>query len=146
METPPPSQQHTDRESHKMNTHSTSSPSGTHSHTCHSRLMGKYIPHRRHDNRIISHSSDPLHILFVCMYELVCEREHQHAHLLVCWRVVCTVCALRDSAASHKFPYDEPRGRLDKAQSRNRDRKTHRSPPGHHNVECEACIPVMERH
>lgn len=82
--------QQTDGESHKIHTHehSTSSPSGTHRHTCHRRLMGKYIPHRRHDNRIISHFSDPLHVLFVCMYELVCVCEHQHAHLLVCWRVV----------------------------------------------------------
>lgn len=51
------------------------------------RLMGKYIPAWRHDKRIISHFSDCLHVLFVCMYELVCvrEREHLRACLWVCW-------------------------------------------------------------
>lgn len=95
-------------------------------HTCHGRLMRKYILHRRHDNRIISHPSDPRHIPFVCM----CVRAPAHTHLLVCWQVVCTVCALRDSA-SHKFPYDEPRGRLDcKGESRAGRLKT-----AFHNVE-----------
>lgn len=70
---PPPAQQQTDGERHKAHLHT-----NTHrhkaapvAHTCHRRLMGKYIPHRRHDNRIISHSSDPLHGLFLCMYKLL---------------------------------------------------------------------------
>jgi len=50
---------------------------------------------------------------FACVCVFVCVREHQHAHLLGCWQVVCNACALR-LCSWQKFPYDEPWGRLDR--------------------------------
>lgn len=87
--------------------------------------MGNYIPHRPHDNRIISHFTNLLLPLFV--WVCVGEHEHQCAHLLE--RCMFRLSLERPLADFHMMGFSCRGGELGLKKG---DGETHCVPSGHH--------------